>query len=355
MSHNINFNSKTGKHSFFSVRERAWHGLGRIVKDCPTSADAIRFAGLDYEVEKRHLFTYDNENQIADEDITIKIPELEVPGYYATVRTDTEQVLGVVGRGYEVVQNWDIFSFFDAIVGGGEGIHYETAGALGKGERVFITAKLPGYIRVGNDDLIEKYLLLTASHDGFGSIKACFTPIRVVCNNTLNAALKNMQNCVKIRHTATAKERLEQAHKLMGISNQFANGMDAIFNHWAKVRITDYEVKKLIQMALVPSKEVLQKLEKGKWDELSTRFKNTCESAFEYAMADDTQQLDTTKGTLFGAFNAVSGYFQNVANFKDGEAKFVSIMEGTAKLRTQEAFRLCNGFAKSGSDVFHMN
>jgi hypothetical protein len=89
-----------------------------------------------------------------------------------------------------------------------------------KGERIFITTKLPGYIKVGGDDLIEKYLFLTTSHDGFGSITAAFTPIRIVCNNTLNAALSNCSNSIKIRHTQNAKERLEQAHKVMGIANK---------------------------------------------------------------------------------------------------------------------------------------
>ena len=159
MAHNLNYNDKTGKHSFFSVKEKAWHGLGQIVQDYPTSAEAIRFAGLDYKVEKRKLFTYDNENQTGNPDTDIIIPEIEVPDYFATIRTDTEQVLGVVGKEYEVVQNEDAFSFFDAIVGGSEGIQYETAGVLGKGERIFITAKLPEYIKVGNDDLIEQYLV----------------------------------------------------------------------------------------------------------------------------------------------------------------------------------------------------
>src|SRR3954470_2970580 len=102
MSHNLNYNERTGQHGFFSVKEKAWHGLGTIVEDYPTSAEAIRFAGLDYTVEKRQLFTYDTENQLADEDTDIKIPEIEVPNHFATVRTDTEQVLGVVGKDYEV-------------------------------------------------------------------------------------------------------------------------------------------------------------------------------------------------------------------------------------------------------------
>lgn len=99
-----------------------------------------------------------------------------VPDYFATLRTDTSDVLGVVGKDYQIVQNNEAFSFFDSIVGG-NGILYETAGALGKGERIFITAKLPDYIRVGKEDLIEKYLFLTTSHDGSGSITAAFTPI----------------------------------------------------------------------------------------------------------------------------------------------------------------------------------
>ena len=102
------------------------------MEDYPTSAEAIKFANLDYTVEKRKLFIYDNENQLADEEKEIKIAEIEVPNYYATMRTDTEQVLGVVGKDYEVVQNTEAFNFFDAIVQG-EGIQYETAGALGKG------------------------------------------------------------------------------------------------------------------------------------------------------------------------------------------------------------------------------
>jgi len=348
MAHNLNFNEQTAKHSFFSVKEKAWHNLGQIVEDYPTSAEALKYSGLDYTVEKRNLFTFDNENEIANVDPEIKIPEIEVPNFYATIRTDNETVLGVVGKDYEIVQNRDAFSFFDAIVGG-DGIQYETAGALGRGERIFITAKLPDYIKVREDDLIEKYLFLTTSHDGSGSITAAFTPVRIVCNNTLNAALRNNSNALKIRHTANAKERLEQAHKLMGITNQLSYELEGIFNQWAKVRITDPEVRKLIQMALVPNKEVLKNIQDGKEDELSTCFKNMTDSVFEYAMINESQQMESTKGSLFGAYNAVTGYFQNVRTYKNDEAKLKSLLlGGTAQLRTQKAFNLCEEFAKKG-------
>lgn len=357
MAHNLNFNEQTNQYSFFSVKEKAWHGLGKIVQDYPTSREAIEFAGLNYVVDKYPLFTFTSDEAYTsalfkDEGIDKSI---KIPSHFATVRTDNNTVLGVVGKDYEVVQNIDAFSFFDSIVGG-EGIQYETAGALGNGERIFITAKLPNYIKVGNNDLIEQYLFLTTSHDGYGSITAAFTPVRVVCANTLNAALRSHTNAVKIRHTANAKERLEQAHKVMGISNKLSVELEQLFNRWVKVRITDPEVKKLIQLAMIPNKEVLHNLQTGKDDELSTMFKNMCNTVYEYAMTSPTQETETTKGTLFGAYNAVTGYFQNVRTYKNGESKLKSILfGGTAQLRTQAAFNLCNDFATKGGDALLLN
>ncbi|HAF35331.1 MAG TPA: alpha/beta hydrolase [Sphingobacterium sp.] len=357
MGHNLNFNNRTGRYSFFSVKEKAWHGLGQIVQDYPTSAEAIRQAGLDYEVEKSPLFTKGSGIVQISDGIVIQDTEIEVPNYFANIRTDNNTVLGVVGRDYHIVQNKDAFKFFDSIVGGGSGILYETAGALGQGERIFITAKLPNYIRIGgSDDVIEKYIFLTTSHDGSGSITAAFTPIRIVCQNTLNASLRNMSNVVRIKHTAGAKQRLSDAHKVMGLANTMTTQMDGIFNHWATIKIKDSEVKKLIQLALCPNTEAYNLLKKGAEDELSTMFKNTVDDAFAYAMMNDTQQLETTKGTLFGAYNAVTGYFQNVRNYKDNESKLQSIvLGGTAQLKSQKAFDLCTSFEKIGTDIFQLN
>ncbi len=357
MAHNINFNEKTGKYSFFSVQQKAWHGLGQIVEQYPTSKEAIQYAGLDYEVVKSRLFTKGSGNIETTNDIGTGNNELEVPHYFANIRTDNNTVLGVVGKDYHIVQNREAFNFFDAIVGGTDGILYETAGALGNGERIFITAKLPGYIRVGNgDDVTEKYIFLTTSHDGSGSITAAFTPIRIVCQNTLNASLRNMSNVVRIKHTSGAKQYLENAHKVMGLADTLSNQLEGVFNQWTKVKVTDQEVKKLIQLALCPNKETFDLLKKGAENEVSTVFKNVVQDAFAYAMTSDNQQMDTTKGTLFGAYNAVTGYYQNVRSYKDDEAKLQSIvMGGTAQIKSQKAFELCTSFEKIGSDVFNFN
>ncbi|ATL48932.1 alpha/beta hydrolase [Chitinophaga caeni] len=357
MGHNLNFNKRTGRYSFFSVQQKAWHNLGQIVEQYPTSEEAIKCAGLDYEVVKSPLYTKGSGIIHTGDSIEIQDREIAVPGYFANIRSDNNTVLGVVGRDYHIVQNREAFAFFDAIVGGDDGILYETAGALGNGERIFITAKLPGYIRVGNgDDVTEKYIFLTTSHDGSGSITAAFTPIRIVCQNTLNASLRNMSNIVRIKHTAGAKQRLEDAHKVMGLANTLSGQLEGAFNEWAKVRITDREVRKLIQLALCPNKETLDLLKKGADDEVSAVFQNTVDDAFAYAMMSDTQQMETTNGTVYGAYNAVTGYYQNVRGYKTDEAKLQSIvMGGTAQTRTQKAFDLCAAYATDGAEILNFN
>jgi phage/plasmid-like protein (TIGR03299 family) len=343
MSHNINYNSNTSQHSFFSVKEKAWHNLGQIIEHYPTSSEALKFAGLDFEVVKRpnvHPLP-SGVNIISDNS-------------YFTFRTDTEAVLGdKIGSDYEVVQNTEAFAFFDSIVGGGNGIRYETAGTLGKGEIIFITAKLPEYIRVGREDLIEQYLFLTSSHDGTGSISIAFTPVRIVCANTLNAALRHNSNCIKIRHTATATDKLKQAQMMLGLSNSLSIEMEAIYNRWSHLRISDPELKRLIQLAMVPNRETLGKLHNFQDEELSTQFNNIVENVYEYAMASPSQQMDTTRGTVFGAYNSITGYFQNVRNYKNEESKFKSIMSGTVLTRTQIAFDLCMDFTKTGASALN--
>lgn len=355
MSHNIHFNERTGNHSFFSVKEKAWHGLGQIVQEAPTSGEAIGLAGLDYQVVKTPIKTAPFDLRIEDIGVGVSIQELVVPNHFATIRTDTMQPLGIVGKDYHIVQNKEAFSFFDAVAQQQQVI-YETAGALGRGERIFITAKLPGHIRVGDDDLIEKYIFLTNSHDGSGSITAAFTPVRIVCQNTLNAAMGNLTGAVRIRHTANAKERLAQAHKIMGLAEKITQQKEELFNHWAKVRITDKELKRLIEMAMASSSETLGNVLDGKTELLSSQYINTVEHVYEYALGDPSQNLVTTAGTVFGAYNAVTGYFQNRRKYDDNEAKVKSVLfGGTAQLRGQRAFDLCEGFSANGNGIFQLN
>lgn len=317
MSHNLNIID--GKASFFTVKEKAWHSLGLVLDQCPTSEEAIKYAGLNYDVIKTPNFAM------------INGVYRQTPTSYTTYRSDNNEILGdKLGARYEIVQNRDAFAFFDAIVGEGEAI-YETAGALGKGETIFVTAKLPSYIRVGNDDEIEKYLLLTMSHDGSGAIKALFTPIRVVCNNTLTAALQSCTNSVSIKHTKSVQDNLKNAHKILGITNRLSSELEEIFNSMSRVKVSDKELSTYIETLFPSSKEK---------EEESARIVNIRHDIYEYAHLGAGQDLVTCEGTIFGAYNAVTGYFQNVKEFKDSDMKMKSNLMGSNYGVMQNAFDL---------------
>ncbi len=187
--------------SMFSVRQTPWHRFGAVLDEAPSVDDAIGLAGLDWTVERVSLADLD-------------VPGLQFgPDHSAIVRTDTRDVLGIVGNRYTPVQNAEKFRFFDPIVSSGRAT-METAGALGRGERVWILAKsitaevVPG-------DPVESYLLLAGSHDGTSAITVLPTGVRVVCQNTLGMALREKGSRLTIRHTRSAPQRLEDAGRVM--------------------------------------------------------------------------------------------------------------------------------------------
>ena len=240
MAHNID-NSR-GRHAMFSRKEIPWHRLGKVVENALTSEEAIKAAELDYTVYKEELYAEYNDE--LKQSLNKKGDLVE--GYYATVRNDTGTPLGIVKSRYEVIQNIEAFNFIDNIVGSKQAI-FETAGALGKGERVFVTAKLPSNIKVGNVDTIEKYILFTTSHDGSGSIIAGFTPVRVVCNNTLSMALHNMQNKITIRHTKNAKSKIRDAQAIMGAYEKYSIEFSSIINELSKKQIDENYINDTIK------------------------------------------------------------------------------------------------------------
>ena len=177
MAHNLAMTN--GKTAMAYTGDKPWHGLGTSVANAMTSAEAIGLAGLDWGVVKQPVYFA---NDIS------KYKRIE--NKFATVRVDTMDPLGIVGNVYRPLQNKEAFSFFDAIVGDKLAM-YHTAGALGKGERIWLLAKLPGECWITPKDNIEKFLLLTNSHDGYSSVEFMVTPIRVVCQNTLNMAFSD--------------------------------------------------------------------------------------------------------------------------------------------------------------------
>lgn len=196
-----------GKTSMAYFGETPWHGLGTKLDNPATAAEAIVAAGLDYDVNLVPLVTTDGR---------------PVPQRKATVRSDNGAVLGVVGNTYTPIQNARAFEFLDSVVAD-RGLRYHTAGALGRGERIWMLAKLPGHIRVkSSDDITEKYLLLSNSHDGTAALRTFFTPIRVVCANTLSIAHgRGRQQGISILHKGDLQAKVQEAQKVLGIAHRF--------------------------------------------------------------------------------------------------------------------------------------
>lgn len=320
MAHKI-FETPKGVHSFASRKEKAWHGLGQVV-DAMNSKDAIVLGGLDFTIEKRRLYI---EHGIMDFETAKESKHIArlkrtadnvykeliaVPDRYATVRTDTGFPLGIVSERYEVIQNIEAFDFIDSIIG--EGVaDYETVGALGNGGTVFITCKLREEMVI-NKDQIDKYLLITMAHDGTASIVVMFTPIRVVCNNTLSAALEGKSNKVTIRHTKNAKVKLEASKKILGIVDVESRLYTEAFGELFKRYVPDNKVRPLLEYSLG-----LKRDEKG---HLSTQANNMLIAAEKYYYKGIGQE--GIIGTGYGLFNGVSGYLQNVKSYKNEEVKF---------------------------------
>jgi len=218
--------------SMFYTREKPWHGLGVEVKAAPTSADALRLSGLDWTVKQEAIFT-DNGKEIA--------------GYKANVRSTDRRVLGVVTDRYKVVQNTEAFAFTDELLG--NGVRYETAGSLQEGRRVWLLARLPReYIISG--ERISPYLVFSNTHDGSGAVKVAVTPVRVVCNNTLNLALSTAKRSWSMVHTGDIKGKIEEAKETLFFAEKYMDELGKEFEQLRDKKMTDAKVAEYIELLL---------------------------------------------------------------------------------------------------------
>ena len=293
MAHNI---SKTnGKDAMFYVGERPWHGLGTELEAPASAAEAIAAAGLDWEIEERAIYwkVMDDKQEAVGKYLRM------ITGHHANVRQDTGAVLGVVGERYQVIQNRDAFTFFDHVVGQGQAV-YHTAGALGVGERVWILAKLPGDIVIkkhGTEDRTEKFLLLSNSHNGWSTLRMFFTPIRVVCQNTLNAALGKTGSGIAIRHTGEIKGKVAEAQRALGLAVRFYDDMTQLAQTLAGKAMKPQQIEAYVGRVF-PSRK----------DEPSSRIQNVRRDVLELIEHGKGNDAAGIRGTAWAALNGVVEY-----------------------------------------------
>ena len=238
--------------TMFYTRTKPWHGLGTMVEEAPTSREALEAAGLNWQVIQKNLVT--------DSGIV-------VPGFKANLRENDQQVLGVVSDRYKVVQNEEAFAFTDALLG--EGVTYETAGSLQNGRRTWILAKLPARYIISGDEVMP-YLVFMNSHDGSGSIKAAMTPIRVVCQNTLNLALSTAKRSWSTNHIGDIKGKMEDARYTLLYADQYMAELGKAIDKLNQQKLSDRQVLEYIDSLFPiipnPSDQQIRNMQKMKED-----------------------------------------------------------------------------------------
>ena len=303
------------------IRISPWNNLGIELDHPKTARDVIKMAGLDYTVVKKQL---EMESGLSQDT-------------YVTVRTDTDEVLGYVNSSYKPIQNIDAFAFFDVLVAENKAI-YETAGVLGKGERIWILAKLPGHINVQGKDIVNKYLLLINSHDGSLHFRVKHTPIRTVCNNILTSALQGTGE-VQFNHTPDAVSDLEQTVKMLELSDSLYEQLDSMFNSMAAKQISDEQLQEYVQAIIPDNEEALN----------DARTENIRNNVFR--LHESGLGADMARGTLWGAFNSITEYADHVMMDGDSATRLNSILFGRGEKLKLKAFHLAQQFMHKDATI----
>ncbi len=295
MSHNLNMNEE-GKANMMFVGETPWHKQGVYLGEKEvTSEEAIIAAGMDWKVSKKILVC--NDKILTD--------------YQGIVREDTGDILSVVKNRYIPLQNADAFAVLDPFLSETKAV-WHTAGVLGKGERIWVLAKLPGNIEITKNDIIDKYFLLTSSHDGTSSIQLRFTPVRVVCQNTLQMALLGEGSSImKIKHTINQGSKIKEAIKVLGLVEQLSKEFEVTAKEMYKFSMSNQDIDNYLADVLEIGQDCREKVKLYE-DKSFERFRNLVDSGIG-------TDISGVPGSLWGAYNAVTeGIDHTDRKIKDG-------------------------------------
>jgi len=276
-----------GKANMIYVGSAPWHQLGTQVASTITSAEAIKAAGLDWNVGLKDLFTGDSEK------VT----------HRATYRQDNGKILGVVGPEYHALQNSKAFSFFDPFLESKEAT-IETAGSLKEGRRVWVLAKLNrDPMKIVGDDIVEKYILLSNSHDGTLAVRVGFTPVRVVCQNTMSLAHNDHRSqLIRLSHTKNIVGNLEAIREVMDTANAKFEATAEQYRMLATKQINQKDLEKYVKLTFAAKLEETEEVEERK-----SRVLEPITRLFETGRGN---QMPGVAGTYWAAYNAVTEFIQ---------------------------------------------
>lgn len=285
--------------TMFSVREMPWHGLGTVLDQYPGSIkEALELSGLDWDIVQKPVHQPIT-TMVDGHELTTY---LEVPNYFMNVREDTSEVMGVVTERYKPIQNHEAFSFMDNLIG--SQMHYETAGSLYNGKKVWVLCKLPEHIQVAGDD-VSQYVFIANAHDGKSSCLVSVSPVRIVCANTLGWAIgkaKQGGRTYTVRHTGDVSLKMHEARNVMGITIDYYKQFKQLGDEMALVPFTEAKMNQVL--------EALYPVESGMGDRAVTN-RDVAKNAIMSIYLGEGVKGDTrgnAPGTKWCAANAIAEY-----------------------------------------------
>ena len=338
----------------YSVKGVPWStGVAVNVEDCTTARDVMKKAKLDWRVAKCSLLAQMPifGNTITNDEGFVHgcANYVECPNAYAIYRTDKNIPLGIVKERYTPVQNINAFSFFDNAIGKDKAI-WQTAGCFGHGQRVYVSAKLPKKIFVDGDP-IDNYLVFITSHDGSLGVKILYSPVRFICSNVLNAAIKEATNYISFRHTKSVHDNLSIASEILAMTNHKIENLAVEFNRMKKIKMSDAQAQAIFANVVLTEDEqfkieqtghTVQQIVLRDWRAIndagiSMKKVNVLSEMNNYYFTGIGQK--EIVGTGWGCYNAVNGYYSNVDN-AIGEKRMDSLLFGDKSRKIQLAGNL---------------
>ena len=317
MAHNLS--ADDGKVAMMYVGQVPWHGLGTRLEQPPaTATEALQAAHLDWEVGLKPVYCADADHYF------------EFQGYKAIVRLDKWGQpdcvpFGMVKKDYQILQNRDAFALFDPLLSTKK-VCFETAGALGGGERVWVMAKVQGDISIGGDRL-DRYLLLSTGHDGKTAVQIRFTPVRVVCQNTLMAATLWGSDFARVYHTPGMRRSLMDAQlQLEDVLATFAK-LEESFMRMVQRKLTAEELTSYFSRVF-PDPVRRKGLSDSAYSKALGRIQASRKAAAIYFKNGKGNAADAVKGSLWAAYNGVVELLDHHTSYHDRWHRLESLWFG---------------------------
>jgi len=302
--------------SMFFVGETPWHGLGNRIDDAPSIADGIKKAGLDWSVRTEPVYCKIDRGLVGIDGKPL-LQETKAPAQ-AVIR-DNGAVLGVVGERYHPLQNIEAFNFFDRFIEAGEA-SLETAGSLSDGKKIWVLARIKDGDRdVTANDTVRAFIMLSNSHDGTTAVRVGFTPVRIVCANTLAMAHNNGASALmRVKHTASVKANLDLIRETMVVARRSFEANVEQYAALARKELNQKDVLTYVQRVF--------EIEGKTPDDISSRMTNQIEKVLYLAEYGRGQQ--GTKGmTLWKLYNGMTEFLTHEVT-ENADKRYASLWFG---------------------------